>query len=308
MSESVPAEIEEERNDAEEHTPMAYAVEEAEATEEEESSTSDEAMRMELFNSKDSAEPWTRRVYALPVKKAVSVWRKAMEASIAPESKKAVCVAMVTAVAQAQDSTAHKEGCIEEVIEEGVKRDGAVFLKKCIDNTRNMQDIVLYRHLCERYIREKKDAVYGYRELLNCAMKEKSKEILQSVRRTVTDNASSIKTVDKKEIELACIDVEYALSKDEARVSIEKVLAGTENKNKHEWAVRYIALEIGGIASQADIKYTRNLLERTIHTMGLSTSAVKGMFKTYLKFEKEYGTQETEEKVLEMAKAYVQQI
>jgi len=285
--------------------PLAYAVEEAEEIEEDSEEMESEGMQQEIFNSKDSSKPWIKRVQmATSARKCVEIWRKAMEMSLSPEAKKKICVVAVTSMGEGQEDAIDSE-TVEEVISEGVKRDGCVFLKKCIDNTRNSPNSKMHRALCAAFIREKKDAAFGYKELLYRAHREESQEILEEVKELVERNKEYMRAEDRKEIDLACINTLYVISKDEARVAMERAIGSKENKNKLEWAVKYIDHEIRNVATTADVKYLRNLLDRTVSTPGLPVSGVKGIFKTYLKFEKEFGTKDTEEKVLEMAKAYV---
>ncbi|OAG30126.1 hypothetical protein NEDG_01709 [Nematocida displodere] len=281
--------------------PLAYGIEEEEESLSEAESENDEELEMELFNSKDNAEPWTKRIISLPLKKAVEIWRKALKVIESPESKKKVCVALVSAMGASPTPLTEEDE--DEVLKEGVKRDGSNFLKKSIDNTRLTKNTALYKKLCLMFIRQRKESPYGFKELIFLAQKEQSLAVLSTVSEQIA--CSELKAADKKEVEMEYIGALYAISKKEARTAIEKSIASVTNKNKVDWIIKHINLEVSSIKSLADINYTRNILDRSVVSDDVSPGAAKGIFKIYLKFEKDYGTKETVDKVIEMAKTYV---
>ncbi|KAI5191885.1 hypothetical protein NECID01_1690 [Nematocida sp. AWRm77] len=283
--------------------PIAYTEEALEEMSEEELSEEDEEFQMELFNSKNKADPYVKRILSYPVEKAVSIWRKAMETEISPESKKQLCVSVVTAIGKCSKSPACD---VESIIKEGIKRDSTAFLKKCIDNTRHSANTPLYKTLCTWFTKEKKESLFGYRELLFLAQRTKDQSILDEVRSLIA--ASPLKSADRKEADILWVETLYQISKTEARTAIEKTVASPETKGRIDWILKYLSLEISTISTSPDVLYVRNLFTRFVSLQDLSTSSAKGMFKMYLTFEKEYGTKDTEKKVLEMAKTYIAQI
>lgn len=283
--------------------PLTYTEEVPEDSSDEEPSEEDEEFQMEIFNSKDRAEPYIKRILAYPLDKAVAFWSKSLESPISPESKKQLCVSMVTAISRHPENTA---AGLEAVLKEGVKRDGVVFLKKCIDNTRNSTNLALYRTLCLWFIKEKKESLFGYRELLFLAQRTACRDTLNHAHELITH--SPLKAAEKKEAAILWIETLYRVSKADARTAIEKIITSAETKGKLDWVLKYLALETSSVATNPDIGYVRNLFARFITLPDLATSSAKGIFKLYLSFEKEYGTKDTEKKVLEQAQTYIAQL
>ncbi|KAI5186518.1 hypothetical protein NEHOM01_1518 [Nematocida homosporus] len=285
--------------------PLVYAEEEIGEEESSTASEEDEEFQMELFNSKNGAGPWTKRIYTYPPLKAYKLWQSSLEATTSPETKKETTLAMITALGRCSAENLSPLISIDKILGEGFKRDGSVFLKKALDNCRNSSNSHLFYTICLRFIKEKKEAPFGYKELLYYSIKENSLAVAQEAGNLIQN--SEMKSADKKECELAYASALYRLSKSEARSHIEKKLASTENKIKSEWAIKYANLESSSIQSPADIAYARNLLDKLISSFDLPFVTIKNLFKTYLTLEKEFGTKEQEAKVLEMAKQYVAQ-
>ncbi|OAG32491.1 hypothetical protein NEIG_02326 [Nematocida sp. ERTm5] len=279
--------------------PLVYGIEDSEETEED-SSDEDEDLKMELFNSKDSITPWTKRMQNMQPDGLIKIFNKAINYLQSPDSKKQICLVYVTLLGDIK-CPIKPEYLVP--LEEGIKREGSVFLKKVIDTIRTGKNRDLYRDVCIRYIKERSDSPFGYKELINYARVQKSLDQI----RTVPDllSRADMKHADRKSVEIAYIEALYSLSKIEGRSVIEQQISKIENKSKEEWIIKYITLEMGSIDKAADIAYTRNVLHKSVNSTGIAEEAIKSLFKMYLKFEKEYGTKEREEKVLELAKEYV---
>ncbi|KAH9387300.1 uncharacterized protein NEMAJ01_2196 [Nematocida major] len=297
--EAAPAE--EARDEQAEHMqePLAYAHEE-ESESESEDSEHDENMQMELFNSKDGVDPWRRRMQNAPPAEMLKVFKKALAYLQSPESKKEMCLIYAGLLGETSEALTEKTLA---PIDEGVKRDGCTFLKKAIDTARNSQNRNLHRELCMRFVREKSESPFGYKELIFGAKRQGSTAELASVVSLL--ERAEMKASDRKAVEVAHAETLYHIAKNEGRAAMEKKIAKVENKAKEEWTIKYIALELGSIEKSADVAYARNLLHKSVSSTELPEAAVKSIFKTFLKFEKEYGTPENEAKVLDMAKEYV---
>ncbi|KAI5136688.1 hypothetical protein NEAUS06_1950 [Nematocida ausubeli] len=279
--------------------PLVYNEEEDEETEEE-SSEEDEDLKMELFNSKDGIEPWKKRMQNMQPEGLLRIYNKAINYLQSLNSKKQICLVYVALLGEVNAPIKPE---YLEPLEEGVRRDGSVFLKQSIDTVRSGKNRELYKHLCLRYIKERSESPFGYKELINYANMEKSLDQIRSIPEILAH--AEMKQADRKSVDVCYIETLYRLSKVEGRSAIEKQIAGIQNKSKEEWVIKYITLEMGSIEKSADIAYTRNVLHKSVHSTDLAEEAIKSLFKMYLKFEKEYGTKEREEKVLEMAKDYV---
>ncbi|EIJ88856.1 uncharacterized protein NEPG_02453 [Nematocida parisii ERTm1] len=279
--------------------PLVYGIDDNEETEEE-SSDEDEDLKMELFNSKDSITPWTKRMQNMQPDGLIKIFNKAINYLQSPDSKKQICLVYVTLLGDIK-CPIKPEYLVP--LEEGIKREGSVFLKKVIDTIRTGKNRELYRDVCIRYIKERSTSPFGYKELINYARIEKSLDQAKTVPDLLS--RADMKHADRKSVEIAYIEALYGLSKIEGRSVIEQQISKIENKSKEEWIIKYIALEMGSIDKAADIAYTRNVLHKSVNSTGIAEEAIKSLFKMYLKFEKEYGTKEREEKVLELAKEYV---
>ncbi|KAI5189426.1 hypothetical protein NEMIN01_0489 [Nematocida minor] len=302
--EGAPAEETQEKRESAHAEPVAYAVDAPEENSEDEESDStinDENMQMELFNSKDGVEPWTKRMQNASPALLLKLFRQAMGYLQSPDAKMRICIEYATSLGDVQAERIEPEWI--EPIEEGIRRDGSIFLKKVADATRTAKNRALFRMVCLRFIDEKRDSPFGYRELIHAAHKANSVEELREVSELM--NKSEMKTADRKSVEMAHIEALYHVSKNEGRTAVEKQLSKMENRSREDWVMKYIALETGSIAKNADIIYTRNIFNRSVADENISESAVKSIFKMYLKFEKEYGTKDKEEAVLEKAKEYV---
>lgn len=282
--------------------PIGYGIEEEEESESEEEEN-DPSLQMELFNSKDGIFPWKKRMESAPLSSLLKIFSKAMEYTQSPDAKSQLCIIYTSCLCALSDKMLPE---YSSPIEEGIKRDGTIYLKKVIDIARNSRNRELYKMACHRFIKHKKDSPFGYKELIHASKKDGSIEELRKISEIISK--SELKTLDKKLIEISHIEALYSLSKNEGRTAIEKHLANPDNKNKEEWTVKYLALEINSISKKADILYTRNVLNKSVNSKDISEGGIKGIFKTYLKFEKEFGTKEKEEAVLEMAKTYVSKL
>ncbi|KAI5172672.1 hypothetical protein NEFER03_1728 [Nematocida sp. LUAm3] len=289
---------EEETEEVETNTPLVYAKEQEEESSEEEED--DEEFQMELFNSKDGSTPWTKRISTLPPIKAVSLWRSSLERVTSPETKRTITLHLLSTLSSLSKEQLHPSIPIEEIITEGVKREGSSFLKKSMDNCRNSSNQEIFLSLCKRYISEKKDSTFGYKEYIHYIV-TRNPSLISTVPKLL--NESLLKASEKKEIDTLYVEALYKISKEQGRIEIEKRLS--ENKQQSEWAIKYASLEADTITKQADVIYLRNILDKSIFSMGLPQTTAKNLFKTYLKLEKDFGTPQTQQKVLEAAKRYV---
>lgn len=283
--------------------PEVYAAEEPEAESEEPEEEDDSEFEMELFNSKGGPEPWTRRMAEMPMPRACLLWKRAMQEATVLETKKALCLSILLLASQLPDSDALPSSQLDEIIREGYARSGSTFLKHAINSTRNHPSTSVYEVLIRKYISEHRNCGFGYRELLHLARRTGSSRVLDAFSDLL--EKASMASADRKEIEMAHVEVLYAVSKDRARTLMERALADSRNKDALELTQKYVRLEIGSVQTAADVAYIRNILSRSVSSPGLPVSHAKGLFKAYLKFEKEYGTEERAAKVLEMAKEYV---
>ncbi|KAI5181189.1 hypothetical protein NEOKW01_1408 [Nematocida sp. AWRm80] len=283
--------------------PLAYGIDKEEESEEI-SSEEDETLQMEIFNSKNSAEPWIKRISNSTLKQIIKLYTKALDQIQSPDSKKQLILFTLYSLAAHPETSVPEEVYIP-IVSEGIRREGSIFIKHSIDNVRNLPNLSLYEYLCAQYIKEKRDSPFGYKELIYAAQRKNTLQSLKDVCAKI--KSSELKSTEKKDLELYFIDVLYRYSKEEGRSEIEKQISSSQNKHKLEWTLKYLDLEQESIQNTSDINYVRNLFEKTVNRSQLPVDGIKGIFKGYLKFEKEYGTKDQQEKVFELAKAYISQ-